>query len=174
MRILFLNMSLCVPYDLIMALRSEVQWKEFFQTAGIEDTTSSTYAKSFADNGVTETSLPQIDKETLTELGVTVIGHRLSVLQGARTHNVDQTPPAVQSTSVAKASVTAKLSTITHEMTHPQFRKFHRIQIHPQKLKGYQVLPSGPCHLPGFFLPGFFEIAVHYPFLPGKVPNVTR
>ena len=90
-----------------MALQTEAQWKVFFQTAGIsEDETSSTYAKTFKDNGLTETSVPQLDKDTLTELGVTVIGHRLSILQWART--LQQTP-SVRPATVAKASVTAKL-----------------------------------------------------------------
>ena len=35
-------------------------------------------------NGVTGSSLSQLDKETLTELGVTVIGHRLSLLNAIK------------------------------------------------------------------------------------------
>ena len=35
-----------------------------------------TYAKLFKDNDFNEQSLAGLDKETLTEMGITVIGHR--------------------------------------------------------------------------------------------------
>ena len=65
-----------------MALRqTEPQWKEFFATAGISDDAQQTaYAQAFVTNGLTETSIPQLDKDTLIELGITSIGHRLSIL----------------------------------------------------------------------------------------------
>ena len=69
-----------------MALRSEAQWKTFFQTAGItDDTALNTYDKSFTDNGFNEQSLALLDKETLTEVGITLIGHKLAILQCAST-----------------------------------------------------------------------------------------
>ena len=106
-----------------MALRTDAQWKTFFQSAKITDEPKlSDYAKIFVDNSLTELSLEGLDKETLTELGITVVGDRLSILQCAR----NRQPPTTPSTTVAKASVTAKLSTLTHEMTQPQFRKFQQ------------------------------------------------
>ena len=57
-------------------LRTEAQWKQFFQSAGIhDDATSDNYAGIFVTNGFTEISLSEIDKETLQELGITVLGH---------------------------------------------------------------------------------------------------
>ena len=106
-----------------MALQTEAQWKEFFKTSGItDDAASTTYAKSFVVNGFNEHSLPQLDKETLTEVGITMIGHKLAIIQRASKH----TSPSAESTTVAKASVTAKLSTLTLEMTRPQYRKFQQ------------------------------------------------
>ena len=77
---------------------------------------SNTYAKAFYDNGFNEQSLALLDKETLTEIGITLLGHKLAILQCA---SKQHSPPA-QSSSVAKATVNAHLSTLTLEMTRPQ------------------------------------------------------
>ena len=107
-----------------MALQTEVQWKEFFRTASIsDDATSTTYAKAFFDNGFSELSLPQLDRDTLTAVGVTSIGHQLAILQHIKNGQSGSTTTPTHN-SVTKASVSAKLSTLTHEMTKPQFRKF--------------------------------------------------
>ena len=105
-----------------MALQTEAQWKGFFTAAGIDDTASATYAKSFKDNGCNQHSLPPLNQDALTTLGVTMLGHKLAILQCASKY--DSTPSQPQPTTVAKASVTAHLSTLTLEMTRPQFRKF--------------------------------------------------
>ena len=101
-----------------MALQTEAQWKEFVNSAGInDDTTSTAYAKLFTDNGFNEQSLAVLDKETLVEIGIAMIGHRLALLQCASKRQT----VAAQTTT---ASVTAHLSTLTLEMTRPQYRKF--------------------------------------------------
>ena len=66
-----------------MALQTEAQWKEFFTTASISEAASTTYAKTFVDNGFSELSLALLDKATLSEVGITSIGHQLSILQCA-------------------------------------------------------------------------------------------
>ena len=110
-----------------MALRrTEPQWKSFLSDAGItDDTVLTTYAQSFVQNNLTELSLPGLDKDTLIELGVASIGHRLSILNLAKANtNPTAQLQTNQPTQMAKASVTAQLSRLTLEMTHPQFRKF--------------------------------------------------
>ena len=104
-----------------MALRrTEPQWAEFLTSAGITDEPArTTYAQAFVANGMTETSIPTLDKEALVEIGVTTLGHRLSILTIGKSSS-----PASPTTSVAKASVAAKLTELTPDMTHPQFRKF--------------------------------------------------
>ena len=124
-----------------MALRTEAQWKEFFQSATItDDAVSTDYAKTFTQNSLTELSLEGLDKDTLTELGITVVGHRLSILQCVRKKQQSQQP--VTSHSSAKASVTAKLPELTHEMTQPQFRKFQQDWVVYKKITQliYQML----------------------------------
>ena len=112
---------------LIMALlRTEPQWKVFLSTAGITDEAQqTTYAQAFVTNGLNETSIPQLDKDTLIELGVTTIGHRLSILNAVKsTGNATTATVPTTTPPVAKASVTAKLSELSPDMTQPQFRKF--------------------------------------------------
>ena len=105
-------------FDFNMALQTEPQWKSFFTAAGITTAaTLDTYAKAFVDNQFTENRLSQLDKDALTELGITTIGHRLSILHAIK-ERVSSSRPT------AKASVTAKLTPLSSDMTHPQFRKF--------------------------------------------------
>ena len=73
-----------------MALRTEAQWKTFFQCAKItNETTLTNYAKIFADSSLTELSLEGLD---ITELGIDVIGHRLPILQRAKNKRAPSTP----------------------------------------------------------------------------------
>ena len=69
-----------------MALRTNAEWKAFFQALGItDDAVSQTYADAFVAGSITEVTLPHLDKATLTELGITVIGHRLLVRNHIKT-----------------------------------------------------------------------------------------
>ena len=103
-------------------MRTEDQWKEFFLSAGIEPTDTTLYIKAFMDNGFNEKSLPQLDKDTLKEVGITSIGHILAILECAKTHNRE----TLLAAATTKATITAKLSQLSHDMTHPQFRKFQQ------------------------------------------------
>ena len=103
-----------------MALQTEPQWKEFFQSVGItDDEVSTRYAQSFVGEHITEAALPHLDKATLVELGVTVIGHRTLLLGKIKT-DYATTPTQTR----AKASVIAKLPTLTSEMTHAHTANF--------------------------------------------------
>ena len=107
-----------------MALQTEAQWKTFFISAGIADDASTTYAKLFFDNGFNKNSLSGLDKDTLAEVGITLLGHKLAIIKCA--NQLQQSTPSTPPTTVAKASVTAHLSTLTLEMTKVQFRKFQQ------------------------------------------------
>ena len=129
-RLIGLNTFILLPLVsilfFIMALQTEAAWKDFVKSAGItDDAVSSTYAKKFTDNGFNEQSLAGLDKDSLVEMGITMIGHRLAILQRASALNASTAASPTHAT-VAKASVTANLSTLTLEMTRPQFRKFQQ------------------------------------------------
>ena len=125
-----------------MALRTEAQWKAFITSAGItDDTVITTYATTFLTNDFNEQSLNLLDKATLTQLGVTSLGHQLAILNASNKRaNGDASQSASSTVKVSKASVTAKLSTLSPEMTHPQFRKFiHDWAVYKQLTQ----LPAG-------------------------------
>ena len=105
-----------------MALRNENEWTEFLESAGITDgTILTTYSKAFTDNGFNEHSLTVLDKDSLTAIGITLLGHQLAILKFAAERQQQSARP-----TTTKASVTARLSTLTLEMTCPQFRKFRQ------------------------------------------------
>ena len=100
-----------------MALQTAEQWKAFFQSLRItDDAIKTTYAQGFVTGGITEVTLPHLDKATLEELGVDVIGHRLLILNHIKTLN--ETAPST------KATVNAQLTTLTSDMTQSQYRQF--------------------------------------------------
>ena len=93
-----------------MALQTEPQWKTFFRDLGIDvDAKSTAYAKAFVDNLITDATLPQLDKDTLDELGVDVIGHRLLILKKIKS---------------IKPSTTSTKAMVNAEMSLSQFRQF--------------------------------------------------
>ncbi|KAF1755353.1 hypothetical protein GCK72_021922 [Caenorhabditis remanei] len=56
-------------------------WTQFFIRAGIPKEIAQKYAKSFHNNRITKEMLPELDKSTLSELGVTAIGDQLCILR---------------------------------------------------------------------------------------------
>ena len=94
-------------------------------TAGISDDARATrYAQAFVQHNITELSIPALDKDTLTELGVTAIGDRLSILTLTKTTSATATQ-ATSKIPSTKATEQTKISTVTMDMTHhPEFQKF--------------------------------------------------
>ena len=105
-----------------MVLRVKDDWFNFFCNAGIPPNTAHTYATAFVNNQITETTLPRLNRQYLTELGITIIGDVLTILAHTTSDSVpttttpNTTPPTPKSTK-------AKPPQITSEMTHPQFHK---------------------------------------------------
>ena len=98
-------------------LQTDKQWREFFPSPGItDDAVKTTYAQAFVTGGITEVTLPHLDKATLTELGVNVIGHRLLIMNHIKT--------STETAASTKATVNAQLTTLTSDMTQSQYRQF--------------------------------------------------
>ena len=121
-----------------MALQTDVQWKAFFHALGIiDETVKTTYANAFVAGSITEVTLPHLDKATLTELGVDVIGHRLLIMNHIKTLSNE--------TTSTKATVNAQLTTLTSEMTQAQYRHFENdwrackqlLRLQPQQVVPY-------------------------------------
>ena len=108
---------------LILALQVKDDWFNFFCNPGILADTAHTYSTAFVNNRVTETMLPRLNHQYLTELGITIFGDVLSILAHTTsdpvptTATLNTTPPPPKLTK-------AKPPQITCEITHSQFWKF--------------------------------------------------
>ncbi len=107
-----------------MALRTEPQWKDFLLAAGIPDAEATTYATKFVQNRITELSIPELSKEILQDMEITVLGDRMAILAHSKTFGASTpTPPAVSEQAYRPPSANVKPPSIVSDMTHPQFRK---------------------------------------------------
>ena len=57
-----------------MALHSKGQWTLFLEEGGIPTEVATTHATTLFENRITELTLPELSKEYLMDLGITVIG----------------------------------------------------------------------------------------------------
>ena len=107
-------------------IRTAKEWETFFTNAEIPEDESNEYAELFVENRITEATITDLHKETLRELGTTVLGNELAIIQDAK--RTSTTPATVTNTPRASktptASISAKLPSLQAEMTHPQFQKF--------------------------------------------------
>ena len=96
-----------------------VEWTAVFTGIGVDPKAAKKYAEKFAEEKLTKSSLDMLDRNMLTELGVTVMGDALSILKLSK---------EVESKSTSsRASVklsSAKAPQLHAEMTSQQFRKF--------------------------------------------------
>ena len=71
-----------------MALRTKEEWTNFLIAAGIPQEDAAAYANAFVQNRLTELSLPDLSKEYLWDLGITIIGDIITILKHITTFNV--------------------------------------------------------------------------------------
>ena len=96
---------------------------------GIPEEAAHQYAKIFTENRMTLEIMPSMDRSFLRDLGITVIGDIMKILQHVSSSSTpDSTTYAtINPTPRPVPTVThksAKLPSITSDMTHPQFHKF--------------------------------------------------
>lgn len=95
-------------------------WTQFFVRAGIPKDIAQKYAKSFNNNRITKEMLPELDKSTLSELGVTAIGDQLCILRRIKAAksaiergNNDEIEDIEQPKVIPKAKITGPTVTFT-------------------------------------------------------------
>ena len=59
-------------------------WIQFFQDAGIPASESANYAVTFCDHRIQEDMLPDLTKEYLNDMGVTMMGDIIAILKHAK------------------------------------------------------------------------------------------
>ena len=96
----------------------ERSWQEWLENAGLAENEAKIYAISFADNRVDPSFAPDLTKDLLKEMGVTVIGDIMNIMRYAS----PDTKPRTSHAAHVKPSV--KMPELRAEMTHPEFRKF--------------------------------------------------
>ena len=133
---------------LLMAQRTETQWVDFFANLAIPQEVATQYAANFVKNRVTDPVLPSLDKQTLNELGITVIGDVLAILQ--KVHPPQDSSSANPLGPLRTGLVTTSTSIVKPpqyncpqlqtEMTSAQFLRFK------VECDGYKPLVSLPAH----------------------------
>ena len=94
--------------------------ERFLVEAGIQPESAKIHAKTFADNKLSRDSLSMLDKPTLKDLGVSILGEALTILkQGTNTNET-----AATSTRQLSSVPSARPPTLSLDMSQQQFRKF--------------------------------------------------
>ena len=78
-RVLFVIVFIHPTCILNMTLRVKDDWFNFFCNSGIPADTAHTYPTAFVNNGITETTLPRLNRQYLTEFGIIIIGDVLTI-----------------------------------------------------------------------------------------------
>ena len=96
------------------------EWETTLKGVGIDAKTAKDYAKLFEENCITLSNRDMLDKDTLKELGITILGHQMSILKIAKK---PVAPDQNLQTSTPVRVATAKAPCLRTEMTPQQFRK---------------------------------------------------
>ena len=99
-------------------IRDEESWKTVLQTYGIPENNAETYAKTFVEQQLTEQELPDLSKDDLKELGITIKAHQIKVLKISKVAETPSTTPE----QPTKTTLPCNMPSFTAEMTSANFR----------------------------------------------------
>ena len=109
-----------------MVLQVKEDLLQFLTATGIPGDAAANYMTAFVENRITESLLPQLDHQFLTQLGITVIGDILYILKATEqpsTSPISTPPNDITTPSFTKSTPVAPPQVVS-ELTFPQFRKF--------------------------------------------------
>ena len=111
-----------------MALRSKDDWVTIFTTNGIPLEEATSYANIFVANRISNTTLSELTKEDLVDLGITVLGDIKTILRLSQPVPATAVLPADTSSDQPSSQFmkipAAQPPQILPDITHPQFREF--------------------------------------------------
>ena len=103
-------------------------WKSLLESNGIPPTPAAQYASILSNNGISSSNVLDLDKLSLENIGIKLLGHQLKILRLGRPiikqEEASQSGEHHAEYKRPSASASAKLPTISTDMTLPQFRKF--------------------------------------------------
>lgn len=84
---------------------SAAMWLKFFTAAGIPNDPAEHYAATFSKNQIQFDMLPEINKEYLNDMGITLLGHVIAILRHAKTVYADEVKKSELSISSKKQGI---------------------------------------------------------------------
>ncbi len=75
---------------LLTNIRDETQWKTLLESKGIPEADATTYSAQFVAEQLTGAELPDLTKDDLKDLGVTILAHQIKILRIAKPTNNQQ------------------------------------------------------------------------------------
>ena len=110
-----------------MSLCSKDDWVTLFTTNGIPLEEATTYANMFVANHISNTTLTELSKTDLVDLGITVLGDIKTILPLSPPLQAAAVPVDTSSDQTHSQFMkipAARPPQILPDMTHPQFQKF--------------------------------------------------
>ena len=103
----------------IMALRM----REILQEVGIEEETAPKYEKLWNDNGIILNNIDMLDSDMLSEIGISVIGHQISILKISKQQVSIERKPIITSMTSAKPPIQKIQNRLEHFRAIKQSRR---------------------------------------------------
>ena len=102
-------------------IRDAAGWQAYLITIGIPQDNAETYAAKFMEQELTEAEVPDLTKEHMVELGITVMAHQMKLLRAVK---LARTSHEVTSQLIhpTKTLLPCKLPSFTEEMSSTNFR----------------------------------------------------
>uniref|UniRef100_A0A0A9ZCS9 Uncharacterized protein C19orf47 n=1 Tax=Lygus hesperus TaxID=30085 RepID=A0A0A9ZCS9_LYGHE len=88
---------------------SAPSWLRFFMSAGIQKDSAETYAVTFSKNQIQLDMLPEIKKEYLVDMGITLMGHIIAILRHAKAVHTEEVTKSTLSTTKGGNTVASKV-----------------------------------------------------------------
>ena len=111
--------------SIALRLRNEPEWKNFLTNAGIPDSHSTLYAKTFVANQLKEKTVLRLTTEHLEEMDIKVLGNQLAIPQHIATLAAPAGDRISQNSAVLQPPPsTIKMRSIVFHTSHPQSCRF--------------------------------------------------
>ncbi|BET01029.1 chromosome 19 open reading frame 47 [Nesidiocoris tenuis] len=133
---------------------SAPSWLKFFMSAGIQKDSAETYAVTFSKNQIHLDMLPEIKKEYLVDMGITLMGHIIAILRHAKTVHTEEVTKSTLSTDKSNSHPSQKNAPVKSKpvsKTTPIMAKDNGAETTSSKTAADRIgprLPPPPAKMP--------------------------